>query len=444
LEQQSLSTGNAEFWFVYVVPIVVIVVGYVLFQRRRDRQNVNILQDSVSAGLTQPASLYPVINRSLCVGCNACVEACPEHDVLGLINRKAHLISPTDCIGHGACQTACPMNAISLVFGTAERGIELPMLKPNFETNVPGVFIAGELGGMGLIRNAIEQGCQAVAAIIDVKQSLPQAPSDAHDLVIVGAGPAGFAASLAAKAAGLNCVTLEQESLGGTVAHYPRGKIVMTAPVDLPLVGKMYFRETSKEELVAFFEQAERRVGLNIEYGEKVTRISSNHEGVAITTVGGTYHARAVLLAIGRRGTPRKLNIPGDEQSKVVYRLIDPQQYQHQAVTVVGGGDSALEAAAALAKEPGTQVTLSYRGDVFGRAKAKNRNAVMAAGEAGKIDIRLKSDLREIGADYVAFGQDGGEVHVPNDVVIVCAGGILPTEFLRSAGIEIETKYGTA
>lgn len=439
-----LSLGSVEFWVAYVLPVFFVVGGYLLVQRRRERHNADILHDSVAAGLTQPASLHPIINQSLCIGCNACVEACPEHDVLGLINRKAHLIEPTACIGHGACQMACPMGAIDLVFGTAERGIDLPLVKPNFETNVPGVFIAGELGGMGLIRNAIQQGCQAVDAVVAYGQLAETGEVGVLDLVIVGAGPAGFAASLAAKAAGLNFVTVEQECLGGTVAHYPRGKIVMTVPVKLPLVGEMYFQETVKEELVAFFQSAEKQVGLPIEYGQRVAKVQQRDRGFVISTSEKTYQAKAVLLAIGRRGTPRKLDIPGDEQSKVVYRLVDPEQYKNQAVAVVGGGDSALEAATALSADPSTKVTLAYRGDAFGRAKAKNREAVLAAGEAGKIDIRLLTEIRKIGPDCVEIGQGGAAELIPNDTVIVCAGGVLPTEFLRSVGIQIETKYGTA
>jgi thioredoxin reductase (NADPH) len=431
-----------DVWLLYGVPLLAIVAAYVLRQRRIYARHRRTQQDSIAAGMTEPASLHPVIDDALCLGCGACVKACPEqphHEVLGLIGGKAVLVGPTDCIGHGACKTVCPFDAITLVFGTERRGLDIPVLKPNFESNVPGIYVAGELGGMGLIKNALTQGRQALEAIAEASVKRP----GALDVLIVGAGPAGLAASLAATKLGLSYQTVEQDSLGGAVFQYPRGKLVMTAPVELPIVGKVQFRNTSKEELLKFWTQASTRNALKISYRERVESMENKDGAFHIRTNAQRYVASNVLLAIGRRGTPRKLGVPGEDLPKVVYRLIDPEQYRGRKVIVVGGGDSALEAAASIAELGDTSVILSYRGDAFQRAKQRNRQRVDAASANGQLNVLLNSQIREIRTDSVLLQQSGKDVTVANDAVIVSAGGILPNDFLRSIGIRVETKFGT-
>jgi len=389
--------------------------------------------------MTEPASLHPVIAPAKCLGCGACVSACPEGKILGLIKGKAQLIHPTKCIGHGACKVACPFDAITLVFGTEKRGIDIPNVAENFETNIPGLFIAGELGGMGLIRNAIEQGRQAMESIRKLKGI---GKGKQLDVIIVGAGPAGFSASLSAKQHGLRAVTLEQDSLGGTVFNFPRGKIVMTAPVNLPLVGKVKIRETTKEALLKMWLAIEKKTQLKINYKEKMDDIKPTAEGFEVVTNKQTYKTRAILLTIGRRGTPRKLGVPGEEQAKVVYRLMDAEQYQNQHILIVGGGDSALEAALSIADETGTQVTISYRSESFSRAKQKNQDKVEQAVKNGSLKLILPSTVKMIENDTVTLNVGDNEETIKNDGVIVCAGGILPTPFLKQIGIEVETKHG--
>lgn len=431
-------------FLVYVLPIALIVAWYAWRRGVGHRASVEAQQQAIDAGLTEPASLHPVIDPVQCIGCGSCAMACPEqpaHHVLGLIHGKAQLVSPTDCIGHGACRAACPVGAIQLVFGTETRGVELPRVTPWFETNVPGVFVAGELGGMGLIRNAIEQGRQAV------EQIHARRPRDGGhlDLVIVGAGPAGFSASLAALERGMRFVTLEQESLGGCVFQYPRGKIVMTQPARLPIVGDVRLRTTRKEELLELWQGIERKVGLKLNYQERVEVIERANGGFRIRSSKGEYLANAVLLSIGRRGTPRKLGVPGEDLPKVVYRLVEPEQYRGQHVLVVGGGDSALEAAASIAEVNDSGSTLlSYRGDVFGRAKPRNRERVTLAQSRGRLRVMLGSQVQGIAPRSVALTRKGRALEVENHAVVVSAGGVLPTDFLRSIGIEIDTKFGTA
>lgn len=434
---------NALLISLYVLPMLLIWAWYLRRRARHEAAHRAARDEAVAAGLIEPASLHPVIDSAQCVGCGACVRACPEqpeHHVLGLIEGKAQLVSPTDCIGHGACREACPVGALSLVFGTAARGVDIPVLRPNFESNVPGIFVAGELGGMGLIRNALKQGCQAAEAIA----ASGRRRSGRLDVLIVGAGPAGFAAALTAQSLGLRYLVIEQESLGGCVFQYPRGKLVMTAPVDVPLVGRIHFRQTSKEELLKFWTGACERHGLQIRCQERVEAVEPHDGGFIVRTSRNRYPASSVLLAIGRRGTPRKLGVPGEELPKVVYRLIDPEQYRGQNVLIVGGGDSALEAAASVAEVGDTQVTLSYRGEAFSRAKPRNRERVQQARARGALDLRLSSQIAEIHPDLVILEQGGRAFELRNEAIIVNAGGVLPNEFLRATGVQVETKYGTA
>jgi thioredoxin reductase (NADPH) len=414
---------------------------YLPIRRRTTSRSHGKLKASKAAGLMEPASLHPVIDHSRCIGCGSCVRACHEGEILGLIDGRSTLVEPSLCIGHGACKAVCPADAIKLVFGTETRGVDIPNVAPNFETNVPGIFIAGELGGMGLVANAIEQGRQAMDSIAKLKKS---GDPEMLDVVIIGCGPGGLSASLAAKQKNLRAVTLEQDTLGGTVAHFPRGKLVMTQPFTLPLAGTFKFNELSKEELIEFFESVIESTGLEIRTGERVEHVSREGDGFLVTSTQGTYKTRAVLLTIGRRGTPRKLDVPGEDHKKVVYRMIDPQQYEGRHVLVVGGGDSALEAACEIADQSGATVTLSHRSENFSRAKVKNRDRVERARQAGRIEVLYSSSVKRIGADHIEIKHEGQLRTITNDDVIVCVGGILPTPFLQSMGIEVETKYGSA
>ena len=423
----------------YALPLAGIVLIYVLRRRRAERGYRQALAAAVGAGLTEPVSLHPVVDPVRCIGSSTCVAACPEQ-ALGIIGGKAQLTNPTACIGHGACAASCPVSAITLVFGSERRGVDIPLVKPNFETNIPNLFIAGELGGMGLIRKASEQGLQAMQSI--AKRPRSSAPLD---VLIVGAGPAGLAAGLGAIEQKLRYRLIEQEiDLGGAIFHYPRNKITMTSPVDLPVVGRVKFNEVSKETLLGFWQEIVARSGLNIDFGTRMERLNAGGGGFRIETTGGPLHAGAVLLAIGRRGTPRKLGVAGEELPKVVYRLIEAEQYRGQRVLVVGGGDSALEAALACAEQPDTTVTLAYRGDAFNRVKPKNRERLEEASTAERVDVRLRTDVARIHVDRVELIQEGTPLTVANDVVIVQAGGVLPTSLLREIGVTVETKYGTA
>ncbi|HEX9886745.1 MAG TPA: 4Fe-4S dicluster domain-containing protein, partial [Longimicrobiales bacterium] len=280
-----------------------VLVGFpfVLRMRRRERATETAQEEALRYGLHEPVSLHPIVDPERCIGTGACADVCPE-SVLGVRAGQAVAVRPARCIGHGLCERACPMEAIRLVFGTERRGVDLPRVREDFETNVPGLYVVGELGGMGLVANAFEQGRQCVEGIAGGKKKNRRAPApavratatrapgddgqgDLLDLVIVGCGPAGLSASLTAMDRGLRAVTLEREDLGGAVRHYPRKKLVMTRPVKVPGYGKLPVREIHKEELIGLWEDIARRVGLEVRTGEVVT-------GVERIGAGGTGRAR--------------------------------------------------------------------------------------------------------------------------------------------------------
>jgi len=418
------------------------MLPFYLRQHYRERRARRSAEEAQRYGLDVAATLHPVVHPGACISAGACLSVCPEGDVLGLVQGAAVPVAPGRCIGHGLCERACPVEAIQLVFGTATRGVELPRIKGNFETNVPGLYVVGELGGMGLIRNAFEQGRQCIEGIVSEGG---RSNNGMDDVLVVGAGPAGLSASLNCLHHGLKHRTIEREDVGGTVRSYPRKKLVLTQPVMVPGYGKLKVQEIRKEALMGLWSEIIDATGLEVQTEETVTAIERGDAGFTVRTSAGEYRARRVVLAIGRRGVPRKLGVPGEDQSKVAYSLREPEAYAGDRVLVVGGGDSAVEAALSLAEIAGTAVTLSYRKDRFTRIKPKNHERGLAAEQDGSVQFLWSTTVTEIGADHVTYRDDDGQDHVlPNDQVFVFAGGELPTKFLQSAGVMIDTKFGEA
>lgn len=416
------------------------VFFYLRKKKKKTIETVKKVAIAKEEGLFEPVSLYPFIDLNACIGSGACITACPEKDILGIVNGIATVINTSNCIGHGACFHACPVEAISLKIGTEKRGVDLPHVSEDYETNIKGMYIAGELGGMGLIKNSVEQGQQAMQ---NISKNKKPSKDNVLDVVIIGAGPAGISATLAAKEYGLSSITLEQDSLGGTVYTFPRSKIVMTAPMDLPLYGKAKLYDTSKDELLQLWKKIISKHDLEIIEHTKVDSIIPvENETFKITTnTGQEYLCNQVLLSIGRRGTPRKLGVPGEESQKVAYRLLEPEQISNKKIIVVGGGDSAIESALLLIDE--NEVILSYRKDKFSRLKPKNREKIEEAIANASIKVIYNSNLVSIKDKSVLINTEGDEAkEVENDLVYIFAGGELPTNFLQNAGIEVSKRFG--
>lgn len=419
-----------------------VVLGFFFFRYWREhRRSQAIVRAAVDRGnlfSDGPKAQHPKISNDSCIGCGACVTVCPEGDVLALVNGKAAIINGHKCIGHGLCAEECPVGAITMVMAKPSSGADMPVISEEYETSVKNLFIAGELGGLALIKNAVNQGRDSMDVIAQrfSGQNKESTDQDVLDVVIVGAGPAGISASLRASEHGLQAVTLERETVGGTVSKYPRQKLVMTSPVEFPLHGRFNKTTLSKEELLAFWEKIMQRTDLNIHTGEGVDTVKKEMDGLFhIKTSREEYRSRAVVLALGRAGTPRKLGVKGEDLPHVLYRLIEADHYTNNDILIVGGGDSAVEAAMGLAHQPGNRVTISYRRNEFSRLKDRNQKRIEEHISSHKLEVLFNSIPTEFKVGSVVM-ECGGEIkELPNDFVWIFAGGIPPSDFLKAAGV---------
>ncbi len=422
-------------WLVALAVLGSIVVVYTRQFRRRRVADSERLRQNHELGMDRPTGQYPLIDAGACIGCGTCVSACPEHDVLGIVMGRAVVINGSRCIGHGKCAEACPVGAIRIGLGDITKRDDIPLLDPHGQTSVPGVWIAGELSGFALINNAVAQGRAVVEAIAAQPRSRGEGSADLLDVVVVGAGPAGLSAALMAADHGLSCVVLDQQGAGGTILQYPRRKLVMVQPVEIPKLGKLPRHEYLKEELLEIWQRLHSDYGLDIRIGPRLTAVRGRRGDFTVETSAGNWRARNVVLALGRRGTPRKLNVPGEDLAKVAYQLVDAEAYRGRRVLVVGGGDSAVEAAMGLAHQEGCTVTLSYRKAELMRIKQRNAERVAALIEAGRIDFRGGTNIKLIDAERVVLEGPTGPVVLPNDEVFILAGGVPPFGLLREIGI---------
>jgi thioredoxin reductase (NADPH) len=418
------------------VLVVGLVLPYFLKVRKKEREARRQFERARISGLQTAISMHPQIDALACIGCGSCVKACPEHDVLGVIAGKAVLVHGAKCVGHGLCAEACPVGAITMMMASPGRSANLPVLSEHYETTVANLFIIGELGGMGLIRNAMTQGRDVVAHIA----SRDKDGDRVLDVAIVGAGPAGIAAGLAAKMHDLRYVVLEQGDIGGTILQYPRRKVVLTAPVEVPMWGRLNLRETAKEDLLKAWEEILAKTGLAVNTYEKVTAVRRQDRCFLLSTPKASYEARHVVLALGRRGTPKKLGVPGEELGKVMYRLIDADNYQDCDIMVVGGGDSAVEAALGLALQGTNRVILSYRKAEFTRLKSRNEKHLQEAVKQRRLKVMFNSNVLQIFPSEVMIETEQRTGHIRNDYVFVFAGGEMPFEFLKGIGIQFHAQ----
>lgn len=422
-------------WTLSLLVALAICVPYARRLWRQGRTDRERKEEATRLGLDRPIAQYPFIDPARCIGCGTCVKVCPEGDVLGIVRGTAVVVNGLRCIGIAHCEKACPVGAITVGVGDKPRP-DVPLLSEKLETTVPGVYVAGELGGLALVRNAVRQGREVVERIADAA-SAQAAPEGVVDLAIVGAGPAGLSAALTARSAGLSFEVLEREkSFGGTVLNYPRRKLVLTEPVELPPFGALKQREYLKEELLEFFRSMVEQTELPVSFGRTVQEVVRVNGHFELRTGAGATRARHVLLSLGRRGNPRRLGVPGEESSKVMYRLIDAESYSGERILVVGGGDSAAEAVLGLARQKDNRLWLSYRKEKLVRLKKKNLERIEALIESGRVEPLFSSNVLEIGPESVRLQVEGrGEVEIPNDYVFIFAGGEPPYKFLRSIGV---------
>ncbi|MCB9887834.1 MAG: NAD(P)-binding domain-containing protein [Planctomycetes bacterium] len=453
-------------WFAFLVPLGLLVLAIAALLRRRLElhsyaSNLAERKAARDRGSHRARLQHPKVDLSQCIGCGACVRACPEDGVLALAYGQAVVVHGARCVGHGLCAAACPTAAIALTLGDLKDRRDLPAVDEHLEAvGTPGLFLAGEITGFALVRTAVEHGtlvAREVAARCEATPGAgPAEKGDPLDLLVVGLGPAGLSCLLAAKEKGLRCMGIDQAAeLGGTVAAYPRRKLVMTQPMHLPLHGRLNRLEYTKEELVELWQGLAAQHRLPVRTSVVLQKVERGADGVfTVFTDQGKVRARHVCLAVGRRGSPQKLGVPGEDLPKVAYSLLDAESYHGRRVLVVGGGDSAIEAALALAEQEGNEVTISYRRSSFSRLKARNEERVVEAVEQGHVRVLFESTVESIAEDHVVLrtsgaapvlggGVGGGTatatcLELPNDEVFVFAGGTPPFPLLEAAGVSFD------
>jgi thioredoxin reductase/ferredoxin len=404
----------------------------------------------VSAKTSAPAAtaapsggpLHALVRADVCVGCGTCVAACPEPGALSMQGRLA-VVNRDACVAHGECVAACPVGAILMTTGEAVHRVDVPDIGAGFQSNVPGIYIVGELGGRGLIKNAINEGALAIEHL---SRELPapdrRESGDAGllDVVIVGSGPAGLSAGLSAEVAGLSYVVLEQGDLAESIRKYPRHKILLSETSRVPVYGRLWVGNASKETLLSVWEAIIAENGLKILTGRRVEEIVCAQDAFLVRAGQETVRARRVILAMGRRGTPRRLGVPGEQRVNVFYDVVEMEAFRERRVVVVGGGDSAAESALGLANQSGTTVHLVHRGERFERMQPSLQAKLQRAVADGRVALVLRARVREIREDVVALDSGDRELQIPYDDVIVRVGGEAPTHMLESLGVRIVRK----
>ncbi len=383
---------------------------------------------------------HAVVRADLCVGCGACVPVCPEEGAIRMQGKLA-VVNSALCTGQGKCVEACPVGGIVLATGDSVHRVEVPEVDTDFESNVRGVYVVGELGGRGLIKNAINEAKIAIEHIAEDLAAIgAPTPEGVYDVIVVGSGPGGLSAGLEAKRRGLRYVVLERGEIADTIRKYPRGKFLLAEPVSVPLYGNIWVSDATKETLLKVWEDIIEKTGVAVQTRQRVVNVVREGRFLRVETPDAAFRGRRVVLAMGRRGNPRRLGVPGEDLGKVIYDVVDMESFAGMKMLVVGGGDSAVESVLGLIQQKGTSVTLSYRGGEFKRVKERNRVKLEKAIQSGAVRTLLNSEVLEIREREVVLVHDRGEETIPNDVVVVRIGGDPPFKFLEEIGIRIVKK----
>ena len=430
-----LNNESVLSWLLGAVLIFAFTVPYLIRWKRKQNQTVEKLNEATRIGANKALMQHPIIDLSRCIGCGICTKVCPEGEVLGLVGGKAVLINGSKCVGHEVCMESCPVGGIEVGLGDISSREDIPQLSSELESNFENIYIIGELGGLALIRNAVNQGARVAKSI----QSKLNGSTPSQPIVAIGAGPAGLSCTISLMEMGLPVVLLDQSEPGGTILQYPRRKLVMVQPIEMPGYGEMSNSEYSKEELLEIWDEIFESHSPDFRSGHQLQAIEKNGDGYRITTSADEFTSEYVVLALGRRGTPRKLEIPGEDLSKVAYKLMDAETYQNKHILVVGGGDSAVEAAVGLGQQIGNIVTLSYRKNGFARIKTRNDEQVAKAVKNGWINIMYESTVDSIHEQHVIINHAHQKKQVKNDYVFIFAGGIPPFKLMSSIGIQFGT-----
>ncbi len=365
-----------------------------------------------------------------------CVKAC-SFGALIRDEQTGQVRIEGRCAGCTACARACPSAAITMAeipYTAEDFPVAVPQSDRSGSTNVGGLYVIGDASGDALIKIAINAGKEAVDHI--VAQGRPSSGENQEDVIIIGSGPAGLSAALSCREQQLRFRIFDKGSIASTIQNYPKKKLVMAEPAHLPQVGRLWFRDATKEELVAKWCEILDETGIEVCENVEVKKVTQRAEGgFLVDTAQGSHQASKVIFAVGTRGAPRKLGVAGESEPRVQYLLTDPDLYAGKKVLVVGGGDSALEAAMSLAEVDGTEVGLSYRRDSFGRAKPLNRQRLAEFESRGQVRVFFKSTVKNIEKDHLCLSCADEECQLDNDVIFAMLGAEPPTKFLRDAGI---------